>query len=396
MKVLMIGQLPKEAGGNYTTGAGNVVFALTQQKSDGLDMSMYVKNASYRTIKKRYGKQSIYIGYRFLFISILKDFLLNPFAFIKEWHHFSKIDHENPFRYVFYKANIRRSIGITRPDIIHVHSIKDVSPTRFALGKNNIPILLTCHGVAYRGNNCEQAIKDRYMGNLPMCNYFTGLTKEAAFEFKVYLNIPEDKFSIIPNGVDVNKFYYSEKDRSEIRSKLGANDSQIVFITVASLQKRKGQLEFIRLIREYDDSFQYWLIGGGEDEINIRQYIEMNNLESKVKLIGYIPNTDLYSYYSAADIYVHSSLREGQALSEIEAYTTGMRIVVNKEVAETVVGDVKNDNQRYFVYEAGKTKLKDFRCWLKKEAPERKTYSNFSWAEIIKQYFEVYKMMYRG
>ena len=36
MRILIIGQLPKEIGGNYTTGAANVVYELSKQRDDGV------------------------------------------------------------------------------------------------------------------------------------------------------------------------------------------------------------------------------------------------------------------------------------------------------------------------------------------------------------------------
>ena len=44
MKVLLIGQLPKEIGGNYTTGAANVVYELSKQREDGV---LYYISVSY-------------------------------------------------------------------------------------------------------------------------------------------------------------------------------------------------------------------------------------------------------------------------------------------------------------------------------------------------------------
>ncbi len=393
MRVLMIGQLPAEAGGNYTTGAGNVVYALSKQQYERTELYLYVKNASQLTINSKYGQKSFFFGYRYLLLDIIVDFLLHMKRFISEWNHYKTIDHENPLRYTFYKVNIEKCIRTIRPDIIHVHSIKDVSPTKFAMCGKSIPLLLTCHGIAYRGENTDNIVYHRYFGNLPMCDYFTGLTQDAEREFIDYLKLPRNKFTIIPNGVDVSKFFYSEEFRYEVRKTQNVNNNQIVFITVASLQNRKGQLEFIKLIKNINLPYQYWLIGMGEDEQPIRECIEEYNLTDQVKLLGYVPNDDLYKYYSAADFYVHSSHREGQALSEIEAYTTGMRIIVNKEVSRTVVGDIEKESQRYFIYDSKSMELSSLQKWIQSSQIKRKTYPNFSWSEISKKYCEIYQFI---
>lgn len=396
MKVLMIGQLPVEAGGNYTTGAGNVVYALSQQKIEGFELFLYAKNTKQKIIDQRYGNKSIYYGYRFLIFDLIFSIIFHIPSFIKEWTHYIKYDHANPLRYTFYKINIQRVIRSVKPDIIHVHSAKDVSVTKFACKGYNIPILLTSHGIFYRGAASDIVRRDISIGNLPLCDYFTGLTKQSEDEFEKYLHVPKGKYSIISNGVDVNSFYYSEDERRKIRKIMNVTEDQIVFITVASLQERKGQLEFLKRIKDIKLPFQYWMIGKGNDEEAIFKYVEENHLQEKVKLIGYISNKDLYKYYSAADFYAHPSHMEGQALSEIEAYTTGLRIIVNKEVSETVVGDSHHDIDRYYIFETNKLDLVDLVRWIKDFCIVRKTYPQFSWGEIMKQYSEVYRMMLKG
>ena len=44
MRILIIGQLPKEIGGNYTTGAANVVYELSKQREDGVLYYTYGTN----------------------------------------------------------------------------------------------------------------------------------------------------------------------------------------------------------------------------------------------------------------------------------------------------------------------------------------------------------------
>lgn len=393
MKVLMIGQLPVEAGGNYTTGAANVVYALTLQKIQDLDVFLYAKNMSQKAVIHKYGKNSMYLGYSFFLFDIFVHFFFHFSSFIKEWRHYIRYDHGNPLRYTFYRVNIQRAIRKVTPDIIHVHSAKDVSVTKFACNGKNIPLLLTSHGIFYRGVASDIVRRDITVGNLPFCDYFTGLTKQSEEEFEKYLHVPKGRYTIIPNGVDVNTFFFSEDERKRIRKLMNVTEHQIVFITVASLQERKGQFEFLKRIKDIKLPFQYWMIGKGKDEEAIIQFIKENHLQDKVKLIGYVSNKELYKYYSAADFYAHPSHMEGQALSEIEAYTTGLRILVNKEVSETVVGDSHHDIDRYYIFETNKLDLVDLVRWIKDFSIARKTYPQYSWDLIMKQYYNVYEMM---
>lgn len=384
----MIGQLPKEAGGNYTTGAANVVFALSECYADGVHKYTFATNAKNTALKRMCIYKNEYIGYRFIDIfSVVSDFLFHPKRSLREWMHYVNIDHENPLRFAFYKANIKRAIKWVKPDLIHVHSIANVSCTRFASG-NGIPILLTCHGIFYRGNN--ERLGDRYFGNLGYCDSYSGLTRESITEFERYLRISESRVSIIPNGVNTKLFSFSKEMRQRVRKEYNVKDNERVFITVASIQQRKGQLDFLKLLKTLDLDYLYWIVGKGEAEDDVKRYVEENRMENKVKFLGYKTSQELPKFYSAADIYAHPSWKEGQALSEIEAYSTGLKILVNHAIKNTVVGDTK-DESIYYVFDFDNIQQNELKAWLLESRTPRKSRINFDWSVIAGKYNELYK-----
>lgn len=392
MKILLIGQLPKEAGGNYTTGAAKVVYELSKQHVDGLELHLYATNTPEEKARRSSSFPNQYIGYKKDISGILKDVFLHPCRTIREWKHYKRVDHESVFRFAFYKANISRAIKLVKPDLIHVNSIGNVSPTRFALEGGKTPILLTCHGIFYRGETDDVKGRDIYMGNLPLCDYFTGLTDEARYEFSDILGVPAEKYTIIPNGVDTSKFFFSEEWRERIRKGMDVAETTKVFMTVASLQERKGQLVFIKMLERLGIDYQYWLVGIGPDKDAIEQYVAEKGLSDKVKLLGYKNSDELYKYYSAADIYAHPSWKEGQALTEIEAYATGLRTLVNKAIAGTLVEDAGNSNQ-YFVIDFEDVKPEAIKEWINKKTGKRVSRANYDWRIILEKYSEVYKAL---
>ena len=392
MKVLMIGQLPKEAGGNYTTGAAKVVYELSKQNISGLELFLYSTNTPDYKAQKNCMYPNQYIGYKKDVLGIIKDVVLHPYRTIREWNHYRRVNRENPLRYAFYKTNIKRAIKVVKPDLIHVNSIGNVSATKFALEGAHIPILLTCHGIFYRGDADDEKGRVIYQGNLPMCDYYTGLTEESRHEFTDILGVSAEKYTIIPNGVDTTKFYYSEEWRNRIRKEFGVGNNTIVFITVASLQERKGQLAFIKVLEQLGIDYQYWLIGQGPDKEIIERYVNDHHLEGNVILLGYRNSDELYKYYSASDFYAHPSWKEGQALSEIEAYATGLRTIVNKAISGTLVEDADN-HQQYCVIDFDNIQLDIITDWLFTDRVQRHSRSNFDWQIILRQYNDVYKTM---
>lgn len=384
----MIGQLPKEVGGNYTTGAANVVYELSKRKVEGLTIHVYGTNIPSSKAKKHSGFENQYIGYSYNILRIIYGFIFHPLQAFKEWSHYKNVDHENPLRYFFYKVNIAKAINVVKPDVIHVHSIGNLSCTKFALNGKHIPIVLTCHGIFYRGDASDKVGHDRYYGNIGMADKYTGLTNESLIEYETILGINKDKVTVIPNGVDCAKFYFDIKKREEIRNALGVNNSTLVLITVASVQERKGQLAFVKLLKHLKADWQYWIIGTGPDISAIEDYVAKNVLRDKVRLLGYHTSEELYEYYSAADIYAHVSTMEGQALCEIEANATGLRTIVNKCIVGTIPDLELGD---YYILDPSHVNFDEMVVWMKKETPKRTSRTTLDWSSIIKKYYQVYK-----
>lgn len=65
IKVLLIAQLPKEVGGNFTTGAANVAYELSKQNPKNIVYFTYGTNLSHRAAVKASAYPHQYIGYKF-------------------------------------------------------------------------------------------------------------------------------------------------------------------------------------------------------------------------------------------------------------------------------------------------------------------------------------------
>ena len=63
----------------------------------------------------------------------------------------------------------------------------------------------------------------------------------------------------------------------------------------------------------------------GKEYNNLNNYINNNQLEDKVKIIGYKNN--VYPYYLKSDLFVLSSIYEGLPNTLIEALTFGIPII---------------------------------------------------------------------
>lgn len=382
-KILFIGQLPKDVGGSYTTGVAKVVFELSKQKVEGFQFFTYSTNIKDESARALCSYKYQYMGYTYPILRIAKNLLSHPLDTFRQWKIYRKKLNKNPLRFEFYKANFQDAIDKAMPDLIHMHA-DGLTPLYFANEDYKIPIVYTCHGVFERYVDPEAPAR-------LYADYLTGLTPETLYEIHNYYCCNDDtKIRIIPNGVDCSKFYFSLEDRIKVRKEMNVDNNTIVFVTVASVQERKGQFSFIKLIKDLPINYQYWIIGLGPDIELIEKYCREYNLSDRIKILGYKNSDELYKYYSAADIYAHASTMEGQALCEIEAFATGLRVLVRDLIKGTIVDDELNSGDYLFV-DFDNPKLDIIKEWVI-SAPDTSRHSrnNLDWSEVAKKYTNYY------
>ena len=247
----------------------------------------------------------------------------------------------------------------------------------------------------YKGTKETEQYKKGEKGTLGFYDYATGLTNETKKEM-ISLGVPSDIITIIPNGCDCKKFYYDQRIRETIRKQYSVSDNTYVFITVGGLLWRKGQFTFLKALEQIGLDYQYWLVGEGPDKAVIQQYCEEHGIKDRVRFFGYVDNNNLYKLHSAADFYAHVSTTEGQALSEIEAYATGLRVIVNTAIANTTAGDAHNDTDDYYVIDFNNVVPGEIKKWFEKVVPARTTRSGVDWHLIEERYHELFRQILKS
>lgn len=381
MRVLLVGQLPVEAGGSYTTGVCNVVYELSKCANEDVKYVVYATNML--DIDRRNEGNSIYRGTRINIFSSIIYLIKHPIESIREWNFYKHKCHASFIRNYAYRYNIERVIKEERPDIIHCMNVFQTASCYFANKKYKLPLILTLHGV-----NLNPQSQD-FMGS-ELADVVTGLTKDTMKGIKS-LGVNDKKMVMIPNGTDTSRFYYSDEERVKLRNELGVDDNTTVMLTIGSISHRKGQLSFIYKLKAIPNNFKYLylIIGKGDDEEKIRTFVEDNKMYDRVRIIGYVDNSELYKYHSAADVYVHASRWEGQALSEVEAYATDIKIVLNRDVIGTVITDTTNPED-YWLFDFDTFDEISFMRWASQHKRERKTRRLYDWKRIFEMYSNVY------
>lgn len=388
MKILVLGYIPKEIGGTYTTGIANVVLEFCKCKHGGIDLLCFASNAAQSKAQRNCLFQTW--GYTKNLFYYIWYILKHPMKTITSLKYYHDVLYVNPFRYLFYHVNIYRCIRSFQPNIIHAMTCGLLPVAKQIVG-DTIPCVVTFHGFHY--HKAVNTLKDDLFleGVMPICDEVTILTQETKDDIQKYFPSKYKHLAIIPNGCDSRKFYFSNEERSRIRQKYGISNEEPVFVTVGNVNENKGQLRFIKYLHESKfEKFKYLIIGGGVDIKNIKDYIEKNGLEDKVLLIGYVPNDEAYKYYSAADFYALTSQSEGQSLSELEAESTGLRVLINESLTGTIPGDI-TDKEKYYILNFEQTDNDSFYDWINSPSKERESTDIYDWNKVFLKYVSLYK-----
>lgn len=144
-------------------------------------------------------------------------------------------------------------------------------------------------------------------------------------------------FTNFNNAIDTEAFRFSHEIRDEVRKELGIGEKTLALGSVARFGYQKNHtfmLEILhKLVQKRADSVLL-LVGGGEEEQNIRQRVVQLNLEKNVLFLGL--RKDVNRILQAFDIFLMPSLFEGLPVSIIEAQAAGLKCVLSDTIDNKV------------------------------------------------------------
>jgi len=156
------------------------------------------------------------------------------------------------------------------------------------------------------------------------------LSKFMKERLKNWHSFPEEKISVIPGGVNLERFK-PVNQREELRKKLNLLEDKFLLLTVRNLVSRMGLENLIlamsKLVNTYPDIFL--VIGGrGYLEKKLKDLVIKLNLEQWISFAGYIPDELLPAYYQSADLFIlPTKSLEGFGLITLEALACGTPVL---------------------------------------------------------------------
>jgi teichuronic acid biosynthesis glycosyltransferase TuaC len=146
------------------------------------------------------------------------------------------------------------------------------------------------------------------------------------------LQIPENKVSLIRNGINLDMFQIV--DRDEARKRLGLPDGKRIILTVGRHDEEKGLCylidAFSKLASGNSSQYLLVLVGDGPIRSQLEEQARQLGVSESVLFAGLRPHREVSLWMNAADLFCISSLREGHPNAAIEALACGIPIVASR------------------------------------------------------------------
>ncbi|WP_020655394.1 TIGR04063 family PEP-CTERM/XrtA system glycosyltransferase [Massilia niastensis] len=207
-----------------------------------------------------------------------------------------------------------------KPDVLHAHSPSLNAIAALRAGKKfGIPVVYevrafwedaavdhgtsTENGLRYRATRALETYALRRADAVTtICE---GLRKDI-----VARGIPEDKVTVIPNSVDLDKFAVGGSADQELKGKLGLQGSRLIGF-IGSFYAYEGLDILLRavpkLVARLPD-LRVLLVGGGPQDAQLRQLAKDLGITDKVVFTGRVPHDQVQKYYDLLDVLVYPRL----------------------------------------------------------------------------------------
>ena len=130
------------------------------------------------------------------------------------------------------------------------------------------------------------------------------------------------RHEVVGNGVDLERFQPDPEGRRRVRAELGLSDDDLLVGTIGRRVREKGLAEFAEVAEQLGDRATFvWV--GPEDGTDTHTSVPH---EDAVRFLG--ERTDMAAIYSALDVFVLASHREGFSRASMEAAACDVAMVL--------------------------------------------------------------------
>jgi glycosyltransferase involved in cell wall biosynthesis len=395
IKILQIGPIPPEIGGQSYGGVATHLWGLAKQASkNGYDVYVFADTISSFTLD---GIKIVTARLR----TSLRMAFLDKFSLItcmSKKHFLNFLGVREKLEVLLRAYLLKRILESTKPDLIHIHSLHNRDNLSLKILKPQIPIIITDHGAANMVRNEREALQ--VCNSLSIASHVICVSKHIKDRLeKLGIHYPK-KTTIIYDPVTVNELPQLNRG---ILNNHHCRKQNILFSGVS--RPIEGKRLDILLKAYFNDDYlrnrcRLVIITAGEGLNYAKNFIAHACRTQKsidALVLGPLTRIDALKYYSLADVLVAPSAHEAFSLAYIEALSQGTPLV-GSYAAVGEIGDLLGIyvGERFDPNKEGEKELaqkivKVLDANLDRKLLRRKIVENLSWDVKFKEFDCIYK-----
>ena len=229
---------------------------------------------------------------------------------------------------LFEYFSVRRIIKRKKIDLLHSHYVfPDGFVSRLQPG---VPGIATEHTSGFLDRLEQGRMLGLYRWVYSRMNHIITPSDELAGAVGS-LGVPRQKITFVSNGVDTDKFSPEVPPRDLRQQYALAPDTRIV-LCPRRLEPKNGVkylVEAVPAVLRQCPEARFFVVGGSyPDQLALlRKRARELGIEDQIIFAGSVPNAEMPSWYTAADVVVLPSLKEATSIAGLEAMACGRPLV---------------------------------------------------------------------
>ncbi len=275
-------------------------------------------------------------------------------------------------------------------DINHTHFIYPDGILAYIVNKlTHLPYILTAHGSDVQGYNPDRfKIIHKFLkplGKKIIANSQRVIVPSVNLENLIRKVSPDVDSTIIPNGINLNKF-----------SPNGNREKKILVVT--RMFERKGVQYFLQALSGLKHDYNINIVGDGPYLETLKRFAADKQL--RVSFLGFVDNDskELRDFYERSKIFVFTSEAENFPVVLLEAMIAGLAIITTNDTGcAEVVRDsaiLVNSKDPGAIKDALLKLINDpDLCIELGKAARKRAEENFSWKNVVSKHINLYSML---
>ncbi len=257
---------------------------------------------------------------------------------------------------------------------------------------DRLPYIISLRGSDVPGQHARLAVDYKLLGPL-----FKAIWKKASalvacsegLKSRALRFMPSAAIDVIPNGVDLERFFPSKTTQL-------SDELKLVTAGRLSVTKRIEMLiDAVDLLIKQGYKVRFSIIGGGAAEESLRQLIIEKNLTPFIELTGRVEPEKIPDFYRGSAIYISATMQEGMSNAMLEAMASGLPVITTRceGVEELIVdnGIIVEQASAEPIAEAIKELAIDRNRCEQMSIGARTRVEQFTWKNVADEYLDCYR-----